>query len=135
MIKTTTRYVLSAIGLISFALGVIGAFLPVLPTTPFMLLAAFCFSKSSKRLHSWLTSLPYFGSAIIEWENNKVIRPRAKILAITLIWLSIGATIIWSSIIIAVKVFLGFIAISVSLFILTRKSYAENHSRNSLTDQ
>jgi len=133
MIKTTTRYILSAIGLISFALGVIGAFLPILPTTPFMLLAAFCFSKSSKRLHSWLTSLPYFGSAIIEWENNKVIRPRAKILAISLIWLSIGSTIIWASVAVELKIFLGFVGISVSLFILTRKSYAENHPRNTLS--
>ncbi len=130
MIKSTTRYLLSAIGLLSFALGVIGAFLPILPTTPFMILAAFCFSKSSKRLHSWLTSLPYFGSAIIEWENHKVIRPRAKILAISLIWLSIGSTLIWANIVLTLKAVLAVVGLSVSLFILTRKSYAENHPRN-----
>jgi hypothetical protein len=63
-----------------------------------------------------------------------VIRPRSKVLAITLICLSIGSTIIWGNIVMGLKILLGFIGISVSLFILTRKSYAENHTHNTLSN-
>ena len=120
---------LFVIGCISLILGAIGAFLPILPTTPFILLAAVCFSKSSKRMHSWLTSLPYFGSAILDWEKNKVIRPRAKIMAVAMIWISIGLTISFAKIHIGLKIMLGVIAVSTTIFILTRKSYAEeDHS-------
>lgn len=121
------------IGITSFILGVIGAFLPVLPTTPFMILSALCFSKSSKKMHSWLTSLPYFGSAIIDWEKNKVIRPRAKLAALGTIWLSISLTIIFGKIHIGLKIMLGVIAISTSTFIWTRKSYADEYSKDSNT--
>jgi uncharacterized membrane protein YbaN (DUF454 family) len=128
------KLLLIVIGLSSFILGVIGAFLPVLPTTPFMILSALCFSKSSKRLHTWLTSLPYFGSAIIDWEQNKVIRPRAKLAALGTIWLSIGLTIIFAKIHVGLKIMLGIIAISTSTFIWTRKSYADDiiETNNSL---
>jgi hypothetical protein len=62
-----------------------------------------------------------------------VIRPRAKVLAISLICLSIGSTIIWAEVSISLKVLIGTIGIIVSLFILTRKSYAKNHPRNTLS--
>ncbi len=78
------------IGWISVLLGLVGVFVPILPTTPFLILAAFLFSKSSPRLHLWLTSMPYFGSAIIDWESNKVIRPRAKKFATVGILLTFG---------------------------------------------
>lgn len=122
------KYFLLLAGFLSFILGVIGAFLPVLPTTPFMLLSALCFSKSSEKLHIWLTSLPYFGSAIIDWERNKVIRPRAKFAALGTIWLSIGLTVIFAKLHLGLKIMLILIAFSTSFFIWTRKSYAENEN-------
>ncbi|MBS9717652.1 YbaN family protein [Pseudohalocynthiibacter aestuariivivens] len=70
-----------SIGLFTLALGLIGAFLPILPTVPFLLLSAFCFARSSKRLYNWLLSHPVFGPPIQDWRKNGAIRRRAKILA------------------------------------------------------
>ena len=66
---------------IALALAVVGVALPLLPTTPFVLLAAFFFSKSSERCHTRLRNSKTFGPLIVDWENYKVIRPRAKKLA------------------------------------------------------
>ena len=68
----------NAMGGISVGLGVLGLFLPLLPTTPFLLLAAFCFSRGSARLHDWLLSHPTLGQVIKDWNENRVIRPRVK---------------------------------------------------------
>lgn len=79
-------------GILSFSLGAIGAFVPLLPTVPLMLLAAFCFSKSSTRLHNWLLSHPKFGAAIADWNAHGAISPFAKRLASV----SIAATFVIS---------------------------------------
>ena len=68
-------------GLVALSLGLLGIPLPFLPTTPFILLAAFCFSKSSPRLRRWLTTHPRFGPMIDAWEQNGAIPRRAKIMA------------------------------------------------------
>lgn len=62
-------------------LGIIGAFLPILPTTPFLLLAAFCYSKSNNKFHSWLSKNKYLGPPITDWEKNGTIKIKSKILA------------------------------------------------------
>lgn len=87
------RYVLLAIGWSMVALGILGAFLPLLPTTPFLILAAWCFSRSSPRLHAWLLKQPKLGPVIQEWEKNKVIRPHIKLYSVTI--MIMGGTISW----------------------------------------
>lgn len=72
------RLVWLVLGLASFALGVIGVALPLLPTVPFMLLSAFCFSKSSERLHNWLLSHDKFGPPIKDWQQSGAINKRIK---------------------------------------------------------
>ena len=69
------------LGLLSLGLGLIGVVLPLLPTVPFMILAAFCFARSSDKLHNWLISHPTFGPLIEDWQRNGAIRPKAKRLA------------------------------------------------------
>jgi len=71
------------LGWVAVGLGFIGVALPVLPTTPFLILAAFAFSKSSPRLKQWLLDHPIFGGPIRDWDANGAIRPRIKILACT----------------------------------------------------
>jgi len=65
-------------GWISLILGLIGVVLPLLPTTPFILLAAFCFQKGSDRLHRWLTEHPRFGPLIDDWRTRGAIPRKAK---------------------------------------------------------
>lgn len=75
------RYLLVVIGLASLALGVVGLFLPILPTVPFLLLAAVCFANASERLHNWLLSHRLFGPPIHDWNARGAINRNAKWLA------------------------------------------------------
>lgn len=68
-------------GCLSLGAGVIGVVLPLLPTVPFILLAAFCFARSSERLHNWLITHRHFGAMIQDWHARGAISQRAKILA------------------------------------------------------
>ncbi|MCY4644950.1 MAG: YbaN family protein [Bacteriovoracales bacterium] len=75
------RFTLLFIGSLSLGLGFLGAFLPLLPTTPFVLLAAYCFSKTHPRFYRWLRSLPVVGPSIEEWNDRGIIRRSAKVTA------------------------------------------------------
>jgi uncharacterized membrane protein YbaN (DUF454 family) len=75
------RYIWAVLGLTCVALGVIGIILPLLPTVPFLLLAAFFFARSSTRLHEWLLSHPKFGPFIDDWNRSGSISLREKRLA------------------------------------------------------
>jgi len=68
-------------GWVCVGLGALGAFLPLLPTVPFLLLAAFCFARSSERIHTWLIEHPRFGPPIADWRRSGAIRRRVKWLA------------------------------------------------------
>ena len=70
-----------ALGLLAVALGAIGIVTPLLPTVPFLLLAAFCFARSSDRLHGWLINHPTLGPPIRDWQRSGAIQRRAKWLA------------------------------------------------------
>ncbi len=72
------RYIWASLGLISVGFGLIGVVLPLIPTVPFMLLAAFFFAKSSERLHGWLLEHRVFGSAIGDWQTRGAINLKGK---------------------------------------------------------
>lgn len=118
------RPVLFIFGWISFALGIIGAFLPIIPTTPFLILSAYLFSKSSPRFHTWLLNLPLAGQGIRDWQNDRVIRPRAKILCATMIILSLALLYTNVRIPLAGKVAVTLILVPVGIYVVTRKSKA-----------
>ena len=80
-------------GILALALGMLGVFLPGLPTTPFVLLAATCFAKGSPRWHRWLLSHPYCGPMIRDWEQNRSLPLRIKVLAISLMLLMTSLSI------------------------------------------
>lgn len=88
-----------AAGMLFLGLGLLGVVLPVLPTTPFLLLAAACFARSSPRLHGWLLSHPMFGPPIRNWEENGAISRPAKRLAagcmVAVFALSVGLGLSW----------------------------------------
>ena len=87
------RYLWIGLGCFSVALGVAGAFLPLLPTTPFMLLAAFAFSRGSERLHRWLLEHETWGPLIINWQKNRAISRRVKVYATLSMFLLVGITL------------------------------------------
>ena len=75
-------------GVIALALGIAGIFLPVLPTTPFVLLAAACWAKASPRFHRWLHAHHYFGPMVQNWEARRAVPKKAKYLAFSMMTFS-----------------------------------------------
>lgn len=116
------RPILFVVGWLCFVLGVIGAFMPILPTTPFLLLAGVCFSRSSPRFHAWLLAMPVFGAAMEDWRIRRVIRVRAKVLCSTMLLASLW--VIWSRATppVYVKVPATLVIVGVGTFVVTRKS-------------
>lgn len=88
------KLLLAFFGVVSLALGVAGIFLPLLPTTPFLLLAAWLFVRSSPRLYDWLMSHPRLGEYIRNFREERAIPLRVKIVSVSLIWLTIGFCIV-----------------------------------------
>jgi len=86
------RALLIAAGTLSLALGAMGALLPVLPTTPFLLLAAACYIRGSKRLYSWLLGNRLFGEYLRRYRAGEGLPQRFKLWTIALLWLSLGAS-------------------------------------------
>jgi uncharacterized membrane protein YbaN (DUF454 family) len=117
------RFALLAIGWLSVALGVIGIFIPVLPTTPFLLLAAACFMRSSKRFYLWLVNHRQLGPWIVDYLEGQGIPLKGKVYAMSLMWLSIGVScylvpLFWA------RAFMLTSAVLVSMYILRQKTLA-----------
>lgn len=83
-----------SLGLLAVALGTAGLVLPLVPTTPFMLLAAAAFAKSSPRLHDWLLDHRLFGPTIRDWRDYRAISPKAKRTAVTAMAAAFGLSLI-----------------------------------------
>ncbi|WP_462378901.1 YbaN family protein [Pseudomonas sp. Marseille-QA0892] len=111
------RALLISIGFLSVALGVLGIFLPLLPTTPFLLLAAGCFARSSPRFYRWLTSHPRLGPWIRDYLDGRGIPLKAKYWAVGLLWSSIGFSA-WIVDVLWVRLVLLTCAVLVTLYIL-----------------
>tara|TARA_R110002049_G_scaffold5154_2_gene35611 strand:+ start:6704 stop:7078 length:375 start_codon:yes stop_codon:yes gene_type:complete len=84
-----------ALAAISFSLGLVGIFLPLMPTTIFMLIAVYCASKGSPRFEVWIRSRHYVGPLLITWEQERAIPRRAKLAAVSMIALS-ALIVVWS---------------------------------------
>lgn len=84
------------LGLLFVGIGILGAMLPVLPTTPWLLIASYFFARSSPRLEAWLRHTPYFGVLIRDWEMHRGVRPKVKAMAISMVVIVVGSTILFS---------------------------------------
>ena len=93
----TMKYILAFLGSLSLALGILGIFLPVLPTTPFLLLAAALYVRSSARLYDWLMSHRHLGPYIKNFRENKAIPLRVKVVSVSLVW----ATLLYCALFVA----------------------------------
>lgn len=112
-------------GTLSIVLGIIGIFLPLLPTTPFLLLAAALYSKSSDKFYNWLINNRLLGSFIKNYREGKGISVQAKFISLSSLWLVMGATIIYAVEEIWLKIGLLIIAISVTIHLLRFPTYSE----------
>lgn len=115
------QYLWAGLGLFCVALAMIGVVLPLLPTVPFLLLAAFFFARSSSRLHNWLITHRLFGPMILDWQQSGAIRPAAKKAATLSVAAVFGLSIALSApphVLIIQAVVLG----GVMIFIWTRPS-------------
>ena len=114
-----TRPVWTGLGAISLTLGAVGIPLPILPTTPFLILAAYCFARGSPRMHDWLVAHALFGPSIRDWREQRAVSTAAKCAALGAMVLVLALSIflrvpIWALII------EGAILTSVAIFLLTR---------------
>lgn len=113
-----TRTLLSACGTICVALALLGLFLPLLPTTPFLLLAAACFARSSEALHHWLLTNRWFGEYIRNYREGKPVPLKRTIPAIALLWLTTGYTAIAAVSLLWVRLLLLAVAIGVTVHLV-----------------
>ena len=106
-------------------LGIIGIVIPLLPTTPFLLLAAACYARSSKRFYNWLLNNKLFGSYIRNYREGKGVPLKVKLLSIFFLWLTIGISMYVFVNLLLVRIILIVIAIGVTIHILTIKTLKE----------
>lgn len=119
-------YIFNGLGFLSVGLALVGLFLPIMPTVPFLILAAACFSQGSKKWHAWLLRQPHFGPALRDWELNRAIRPRVKIIACSMILVSFSFVLLTTTLGTLFKAGMAVIGISVIGFIATRNSGGSN---------
>ena len=119
VMKNWIRILLIITGTLFVGLGIIGIFIPVLPTTPFLLLAAACYARSSRKLYEWLLNNRWFGDYIRNYLQGKGFPKKVKFLTITLLWITIGFSVAFAVQSFYVRLILILIAIGVSIHILT----------------
>lgn len=118
MLKPTMRIALLAAGVLCVILGVIGIFVPILPTTPFLLLAAACFARSCDSCHAWLLEHRWFGSFIRNWHERRGVTRRQKTVALAMLWAGIGVSIAFGSELWWVRLMLVTIATCTTLYLV-----------------
>lgn len=111
------RYFYIAAGSVSFVLGMIGLLLPVIPTSPFLLLTAFCYARGSERFYVWLITNRHFGEYIRALRNGEGIPLRIKVFAIVLLWVTLGSTILFIVPMWPVKIALALVGLGVTVYI------------------
>ncbi len=116
------RNLLIAAGFACLLLGALGIFIPVLPTTPFLLLAAGLFLRSSSRLYLWITHHRVFGTFIRNYRRFHAVPLRSKVIALVLLWLTIGYSLIWVAHTWWLRALLFLVAAGVSVHILHMKT-------------
>jgi len=116
---------LTTLGFITLIVGIIGVFIPLLPTTPFLLISAACFMRSSERLYNWLLNHRLFGKTIRGFREHHAIPLRTKILAVCLLWVTILASAIFYIDLLWIRIILLGIAIGVTIHILHFKTLDE----------
>lgn len=115
------KHLLIAAGSLALILGIIGVVLPVLPTTPFLLLASYCYMRSSKRLYDWLMNHKILGPYLYDYILYKGVRRKARTAALTMLWLTLSISMILVDHF-HIRLLLVFIGVAVSIHLFTLKT-------------
>ena len=118
MRPTAKRKLLIGAGMLSTGLGIIGIFIPILPTTPFLLLAAACYMRSSERFYTWLISNRIFGAYVRNYIEGRGMPIRIKVLTILVLWLTIGLTVTFGVQNMVIRIVLICVALGVTTHII-----------------
>ncbi len=121
MARSVKRLLLILAGSISLVLGVIGIVLPVLPTTPFLLLAAFCYLRSSRRLYDWMLNNRVFGTYIYNYLTYRAVKKSVKVVTLALLWSALSVSIALVSNV-YLRVFLAAVGVGVSIHVISLKT-------------
>ncbi|MBO6948849.1 MAG: YbaN family protein [Rhodospirillales bacterium] len=116
------RWLLVGFGWLMIAVGIVGIFVPVMPTTVFLIAALWAFSRSSERFQTWLWTHPTFGPPVRNWHLHKVIPIRGKVLAVIVMTLSFVYVAIWVAEDWQLPTIVGAIMLPAALYIVTRRS-------------
>ena len=120
------KYIYFIFGSFSLVLGIIGIFLPILPTTPFLLLAAALYVRSSQRAYQWLITHKYLGSYIRSFREEKSIPLHVKVVSVSLMWITALFCIVFKFSHIALDILMLIIAVGVTTYILSFKTRKSN---------
>ncbi|NLZ93252.1 MAG: DUF454 domain-containing protein [Firmicutes bacterium] len=120
------KIMLILIGSLAVLLAVIGIFVPLLPTTPFLILATGCYLRSSEKLYAWLLNHKWCGAYIKNYCEKKGVPLKTKIIAISVLWISIVSSVIFFTSLLFVRLMLLLIAAGVTMHLLSLKTLQEN---------
>ena len=120
------KWLLISAGVLSVVLATVGVFLPLLPTTPFLLLAAACFMRSSDGLYEWLTTHKWFGPYIRNYREHRAITKRTKTVVLVLMWTTLVYGIVWVTSLLIVRVLLLVIGVGVTIHLLRLKTLTQD---------
>jgi uncharacterized membrane protein YbaN (DUF454 family) len=122
------KWILITVGTFFVGLGILGIFIPILPTTPFLLLAAACYARSSKKFYEWLINNKLIGAYIKNYREGRGIPLKIKVFTISLLWVTILFSVFYISHNSWIKIILIIIASGVTIHILTIKTYKQKIS-------
>jgi uncharacterized protein len=129
-VNSIKRTFLIGIGTLSIALGVIGIFLPVLPTTPFLILAGACYMRSSKKLYKQLIENIWIGHYLRNYYEKRGIPLHAKVVSISFLWITMGISMFFFVKIFWMRIILLSIGAGITVFLLSQKTLMSNSNRN-----
>ena len=131
--ERATKLLLLILGFMSLALGALGVVVPILPTTPLLLLAAACFLRSSRRLYLWLLNNKFLGSYVRDYLVHRAVRKSVKVITLVLLWctLAFSAWLVNGA---HLRLVLAIVGVAVSLHVLRLKTLRGNHDTRLLED-
>lgn len=121
-VPTALRWLLIAVGWTAVGLGALGVILPLLPTTPFLLIAAWAFGRSSERFHRWLYGNRWFGPLLRDWQQHGAVPRWAKVMAVTFMTLAMIGLVQRGTLPVWALVLIGAVLATVAIWLCTRPS-------------